>query len=679
MNMPTLGGAVTSGVPRSASSLPPSCSRAALASLLFSAALLVAVAFQRDLRPHVTSTAPTCGNEPDGLASTSRLRQPADDSLTALSPGDALARRGAAPTMTPAAFRSPLRTDRAPPSSDPYVPDSVIPEYQLLMSSSASGCMALAMPLGHAVNRAYAAAHGYGFIASARVREEGRRRHAVWGKINALQHFAQDAQWTLFLDLDAVVTNPAIPLSHFTEAHPGAELLVVQPLGPPGGGGDPMLNAGVILVKNTAWSAAFWAAVQALSPICASFPHEQGAMWMVITRLAAIDAERRGADAPEVYTCRHRGPLRVQLPRLLLDNPDRVVVIRHQHSINTLRGCTGPPPDAVEAAGPAAATAPAAQPRKFGWITLLPPDCMWQPGDFVAHYAPAMCPGPAVVATSYAALAALPAPHTPVIVTAVDEASAGTLLRGLLDSLSRSGERARVVVYDVGLSRASAAALARHPAVAALQVVDLEGQPAHLVTIAAAGGGLGAWAPVVLADALVDFDAVLWVHPALALPRANSSEVGNLPSVFGRMYADGMVAAASLPAPVAAAHTAPIGAADPATMSWLAKAAGRSSNAAGADGWDAQVNCSDVVVGFVRQHDAYNSVLRPWLNCALDEACITPSGAGAAAAAAAVHWQRPGAKQPVLSALVALARPRVRNACADSIDEGALSRWRPAL
>jgi hypothetical protein len=546
--------------------------------------------------------------------------------------------------------------------------------FQVLMSASASDCMAPAMPITHAVSRAYAAKHGYRFIVSTRVREEGTNRHPVWGKINALQHFARGAQWTLFLDLDAVITNPAIPLTKFTEAHPGAELLVVQPTGPPGRGGDPMLNAGVILVKNTAWSAAFWAAVQALSQYCTFWPHEQGAMWVVITRLLAAVAARDGGTAPRLGGCKPKPGAKemppVKLDKILLENPGKVVVLRTQHTFNNLRGCPGPagaprsllqlapPPTAAENANVTGAAVtrpgppPATGPRRLGWITNLPPDCMWEPGDFVAHYAPLGCPAPQVSAASFASLSALPAPHKPVIVTAAGQAHAHALQHTLLASLASAGERRRVIVFDLGMQPEAADAVAAHPAVAEVRAFKFSAHPAHIAAVP------GAWKPIVIARVLEQYNVVLWLEPGATVPRLDAALVGSLPSIFARIYRDGMfsgrgegtVGTATHPATRAhvTSHLKPGSAFPPSLLG--------------------RAQCTGGFIGVSRRHPAYARVFEPWLACVLDAACIAPAAAGS--------QPHPQASQGVLSALVALAGSQLEGACSDLPGQRALTGWR---
>ncbi|KAF9916230.1 hypothetical protein BX616_004279 [Lobosporangium transversale] len=147
-------------------------------------------------------------------------------------------------------------------------------------------CMAEAS-LPSAMNkRTYAAKHGYDFVARAAefAQEEFRHRRLVWGKIGAIQKTLPHYEWLLWMDMDAVVANmdkdvrEIIQLAEERSLKEGKGkdigLIVSRPLK------DKMINAGVMLIKNTEWSHRFWSEVQRRKDWYNRSPsYEQGAIW----------------------------------------------------------------------------------------------------------------------------------------------------------------------------------------------------------------------------------------------------------------------------------------------------------------------------------------------------------------------------------------------------------------
>ncbi|KAG0367431.1 galactosyl transferase GMA12/MNN10 family-domain-containing protein [Gamsiella multidivaricata] len=148
-------------------------------------------------------------------------------------------------------------------------------------------CMAEASLLSAENKRTYATKHGYDFVARGGefAQEEFRHRRLVWGKIGAIQKVLPHYEWLLWMDMDAVVANfeqdarAIIRRAEELYEKDGVEisLIVSRPLK------DKMLNAGVMLIKNTEWSRRFWNEVQRRKEWYNRGPsYEQGAIWEVM-------------------------------------------------------------------------------------------------------------------------------------------------------------------------------------------------------------------------------------------------------------------------------------------------------------------------------------------------------------------------------------------------------------
>jgi hypothetical protein len=111
--------------------------------------------------------------------------------------------------------------------------------------------------------REYAEKFGYAFISrSAEFAQQGYRdRRAVWGKIDALEKILPYYEWVLWLDMDAIFVNRSLSVENFLEmcekkvggksAFEEINIIVDRPVG------DRMLNAGVLLFKNSIWTKNF--------------------------------------------------------------------------------------------------------------------------------------------------------------------------------------------------------------------------------------------------------------------------------------------------------------------------------------------------------------------------------------------------------------------------------------
>ncbi|KAF9436794.1 hypothetical protein BGZ76_002978 [Entomortierella beljakovae] len=147
-------------------------------------------------------------------------------------------------------------------------------------------CMAEASLLSAENKRVYAAKHGYDFVARSAefAQEEFRHRRLVWGKIGAIQKTLPHYEWLLWMDMDAIVANDkdVRAIIRMAEERKDREdyeisLIVARPVK------DKMLNAGVMLIKNTEWSHRFWSEVQRRKDWYNRSPsYEQGAIWDVM-------------------------------------------------------------------------------------------------------------------------------------------------------------------------------------------------------------------------------------------------------------------------------------------------------------------------------------------------------------------------------------------------------------
>lgn len=147
-------------------------------------------------------------------------------------------------------------------------------------------CMAEASLPSVENKRTYAERHGYDFVTRSTefAQEEFRQRRLVWGKIGAIQKTLPHYEWLLWMDMDAVVVNMDKDVREIMQLverdkRTGGEisLIVARPKR------DKMLNAGVMLIKNTEWSRRFLSEVQRRKDWYNKPPsYEQGAIWEVI-------------------------------------------------------------------------------------------------------------------------------------------------------------------------------------------------------------------------------------------------------------------------------------------------------------------------------------------------------------------------------------------------------------
>ena len=109
------------------------------------------------------------------------------------------------------------------------------------------------------VNWSYCRWYGYGFIQSARLTD----RPPSWDKVALLLRKLSDYDYIWIVDADCVVTNPGITLESIIDLAPGADMLITKDTNG--------INAGSVIVKNTAASRKFYQSVWDMGPV-ASLP-----------------------------------------------------------------------------------------------------------------------------------------------------------------------------------------------------------------------------------------------------------------------------------------------------------------------------------------------------------------------------------------------------------------------
>ncbi|KAG0347036.1 hypothetical protein BG004_000261 [Podila humilis] len=148
-------------------------------------------------------------------------------------------------------------------------------------------CMAEASLPAVENKRTYAKRHNYDFVARGAEfsQELFRGRRPVWGKIGAIQKVLPHYEWLFWMDMDAVIADldkdlrEIIRYAEQNHDHPEQELsmIVAQPKR------DKILNAGVLLIKNTEWSRKFFNEVQTRSAWYHIRSYEQAAIWEVMS------------------------------------------------------------------------------------------------------------------------------------------------------------------------------------------------------------------------------------------------------------------------------------------------------------------------------------------------------------------------------------------------------------
>ncbi|KAL0075350.1 glycosyltransferase family 34 protein, partial [Phycomyces blakesleeanus] len=146
--------------------------------------------------------------------------------------------------------------------------------------------------------RAYALEHNYAFVArSAEFAQQSAtghvRRKAVWGKIDVLEKALPKYDWVFWLDMDAVIMDQKRSLDDLLEELKAdyqkqdngfqfdkqIDMIVSRP------SKDRMINAGVLLIRNTPWAMQFLRDLQDMSGWYQKGPsYEQGAMWELLQK-----------------------------------------------------------------------------------------------------------------------------------------------------------------------------------------------------------------------------------------------------------------------------------------------------------------------------------------------------------------------------------------------------------
>jgi galactosyl transferase GMA12/MNN10 family len=175
-------------------------------------------------------------------------------------------------------------------------PEELTPAVSIAVITSSyiypDNCMLPSARLSAENKRQYALKHGYSFVArSAEFAQQAVRgdRKAVWGKIDVIEKVLPKYDWIFWLDMDAVImeqdTKIESLLAKFESNYQGGkaafdkniDFVVAKPHG------DPMINAGVFLFRNTPWSMNYLRKVQESTEYYQFHPsYEQMAMWKLM-------------------------------------------------------------------------------------------------------------------------------------------------------------------------------------------------------------------------------------------------------------------------------------------------------------------------------------------------------------------------------------------------------------
>ncbi|KAG0167756.1 hypothetical protein DFQ28_005717 [Apophysomyces sp. BC1034] len=155
-------------------------------------------------------------------------------------------------------------------------------------------CMEPSATMAAMNKRDYALRHGYSFVArSAEFAQQAIRkdRKTVWGKIDVIEKVLPKYEWILWMDMDAVILNQDRTLEalfeELQERYPDGkeafdrdvDLIVARP------SGDPMINAGVFLMRYSPWSMQFLRDLQGIVEwYNKGSSYEQGAMWDLLRK-----------------------------------------------------------------------------------------------------------------------------------------------------------------------------------------------------------------------------------------------------------------------------------------------------------------------------------------------------------------------------------------------------------
>ncbi|KAI9319263.1 galactosyl transferase GMA12/MNN10 family-domain-containing protein [Dichotomocladium elegans] len=176
--------------------------------------------------------------------------------------------------------------------SEATTEEQQLPSIALMTSSYIydDNCMEPSATLAAMNKRKYAERHGHSFVARSAEFAQQRGRKTVWGKVDAVEKVLPKYDWIFWMDMDAVIMNADRSLHELLDdlkaRYPGGpdafdanvDLIAAKPRK------DPMLNAGVFYLKNTAWSRKFLRDVQGVTEWYTKGPsYEQGAMWKIMT------------------------------------------------------------------------------------------------------------------------------------------------------------------------------------------------------------------------------------------------------------------------------------------------------------------------------------------------------------------------------------------------------------
>lgn len=147
-----------------------------------------------------------------------------------------------------------------------------------------------------AVAAEYAKRHGYTLRVHRFLIDQ--RRTPTWNKILAVSQALADADWVLWLDVDALIVNQAVKVEQLIEMYAGNKEIIFSE--DEGG-----LCAGIFLVKNSAWSSQLLQTLLYLGNAKdEDHMNEQGAMVRLLRNFNSV-AERTGLIPEEIIANPH--------------------------------------------------------------------------------------------------------------------------------------------------------------------------------------------------------------------------------------------------------------------------------------------------------------------------------------------------------------------------------------
>ena len=149
------------------------------------------------------------------------------------------------------------------------------------------------------VNRAYAERHGYQYVTRVLPYEDmlvaigPHKKHCTWYKVLLMNQLLNDeaflqqhqVQYLMWIDADALVINPEVRVEDVIQRGGGRDLIVAENMH-----AGCLVNAGVLLVRVSAWSRQLWREVWECDKYDDVFFYEQSAL------LRRLRAKREGLE-----------------------------------------------------------------------------------------------------------------------------------------------------------------------------------------------------------------------------------------------------------------------------------------------------------------------------------------------------------------------------------------------